>query len=628
MAELRYPERMDRRSEAGSRKFAGVSAVIVGIAACGALLWQTAYWAREIALADIRERSSHTLNLVVENLRGELAKHHYQPRLLSTNPAFIDILSGPAASGALDAVNRELERIADVSGALDIYLMDVTGLTVAASNWAAPQTFIGRNFDYRPYFQQALKGQLGRFFALGTTSGERGYYFAYPVRDGRNIVGAVVVKIAVGNLEAGWQASDQEVLVVDRDGVVFLSSRPAWRFRTLAPLTSQAQARQRETRRYEGRNLAPLPIIDRADPGLFKIGGEDNDTARTDRTYVVLERQMNDAGWRVIILAETADASRQVKIALAVAGFMLVSLTLAATTYYQRRRRLTERLRLQEAARTELEDRVRQRTGDLTEANARLRAEVSERERTERELRATQSELIQASKLAALGQMSAGLSHELNQPLAAIRSYADNARAFITRGKPETATENLGGIAELTERMARIIRNLRTYARKEPTPTRPTAVAPALREALVLLDRRLADCGIAVDVDLPDAEVLVIGGDVRLQQVLVNLLSNAIDSMAQAARRELHVRVTPVGGRVHITIRDTGAGISDADIGNVFDPFFSTKGVGDGMGLGLSITYGIVKQFGGHVEAANNADGGAVFTVVLQRADSGREAAE
>ncbi len=616
------------RSDGRSWKAAVVAAVAAGIVICAALLWQTAYWTREIALTDIRERSNHTLNLVVENLRGELAKHQYQPRLLSTNPIFIEILSDPSSGDRVGAANRELERIADVSGALDIYLMDATGLTVAASNWAAPRTFIGRNFDYRPYFQQAMKGQLGRFFALGTTSRERGYYFAYPVRDGRDIVGAIVVKMAVGGLEAGWQDPDQEVLVVDEHGVVFLSSRPAWLFRTLAPLTSEARARLDATKRYEARALAPLPLHREADPTLIRVGDDDGDAPRPRQEYLVLDRQMIDAGWRVIILADTAAADRQVKVALAVAVFMLVSLMLAATAYYQRRRRLAERIRLQEAARAELEDRVRQRTRDLTDANRQLRAEVTERERTERELLATQSELIQASKLAALGQMSAGLSHELNQPLAAIRSYADNARAFIARGKPETATENLGGIAELSERMARIIRNLRTYAREEPAPTRPTAVAPALREALVLLDRRLRAGNIDVHTDLPDEDVLVTGGDVRLQQILVNLLSNAIDSMSGVAMRELHIRVAPAGTQVHIVVRDTGPGITEADIGNVFDPFFSTKAVGDGMGLGLSITYGIVKQFGGHIAAANHDDGGAVFTVILQRADSGREAAE
>lgn len=594
-------------------------------------LWQTGEFARQFALQKIKDRSTHTLNLVVENLRGELAKYRYLPRLLTTNPTLSEALAGAASEADIKALNLELERINIISGALDTYLMDRSGLTVASSNWSSDRPFVGRNFSYRPYFQTAMAGQLGRFFALGTTSRERGYYFAYPVREQDTVIGAIVVKVEVGLLEASWRSPDHEIIVADMDGVVFMSSRPDWRFRALAPLGDEALARIRETRRYTEKDLRPLGIVTRADSdGLGERFVLRADTSGPERgkavavggetEFLVQAADMKEADWRVLILARTDDVAGQVWTAVAVAGFMLVSLLLGAANLYQRRRRLAERIALQEKAKAQLEERVRERTDELSTANLQLRSEVAERRRAEAELRRTQADLVQASKLAALGQMSAGLSHELNQPLGAIRSYADNARAYLDRDDAEQAKSNLLDISGLIDRMARIIKHLRTYSRKETIEVRPTSVAAAVREALTLLRRRIAEDQISVTTDMPEGDVQIVGGDVRLQQVLVNLITNAIDAVAGSDDRRIEIRVTEEADTVNVTIRDSGTGIAEEDLPNVFDPFFTSKEVGKGLGLGLSITYGIVKQFQGTISAANHPDGGAVFTLTLVRA--------
>jgi two-component system C4-dicarboxylate transport sensor histidine kinase DctB len=227
---------------------------------------------------------------------------------------------------------------------------------------------------------------------------------------------------------------------------------------------------------------------------------------------------------------------------------------------------------------------------------------------------------VQATKLAALGQMSAGLSHELNQPLAAIRSYADNARAFIERGDTKTTFRNLGAISELISRMARIINNLRTYARNEPVSTRPILLRGAIDSALNLLDLRIkAEC-VTVHYDPEEANINVLGGEVRLQQVFVNLLSNSLDAVSDAQVKEIYIAVLRNNDHVAVQFRDTGPGIADNQLENVFDPFFSTKETGQGMGLGLSITYGLVTQFGGSISVSNHIDGGAVFVIRLNEA--------
>lgn len=595
------------------------------IAMGGLALWQTGYWARSFVLSDIRERSSDILNLVVENLRGELSKFQYQPSLLAFDPAFERALSDDASDPDVIRANAQLVRFNDISGAAATFLLDRAGRTIAASNWQSADSFVGLGFSYRPYFHQAMQGSLGRDFALKPETGERSYYFAHPIRVRSRTLGAVVLKIAIDRLEPSWLSSDNTILVVDRDGVVFLSTHPDWRFRSLAPLTETARSRLVLSRRYGTREIPALPVTDRTKTGFLTIQDtpwQGSGTARVvpTTTYLVQSKEMNEVGWRVLILSNTASVDQQVKIWSAIVAIVIVSLLLLAANIYQRRRRYSERLALQETAKAQLEGQVAARTTDLTAANTHLRNEIAERHKTEMQLRQTQAELVQATKLAALGQMSAGLSHELNQPLTAIRSYSDNARTYLDRDQIEPARTNLKGISELTERMGKIIRNLRTYARNEPVPLRPVSVNQTVAEALALMDARIKADNVDVSTELPAKDPVVTAGAVRLQQVLVNLIANALDAMRDTPARHLDLSVTATSTDVRIAVRDTGSGIVREDIDKLFDPFFSTKDVGEGMGLGLSITYGIIKQFGGEISAANHPDGGAVFTVSLAAA--------
>lgn len=607
--------------------------IIVAVIASWLVLREAEHQARSSAVDELRRSTTNTLKLVVENLNGELSKFSFQPRLLASSSVLSRALSAPAQVADHGAVSEELARITGVTGALATYLMNPDGLTVAASNWASEGPFVGRNFSFRPYFQEAMQGRLGRMFALGTTSGERGYFFAYPVRHEGEIVGAVVVKMDVSILERGWRSQAHEILVVDDFGVVFLSSRPDWRLKSLGDLTPEVEAHLEQSRRYADRQIEPLGIVRQADPDLISISPDSARPASSaaggdQREYFVLETEMADAGWRVMILADAAVIRERVRFALLIAGFMLASIALLGLNIYQRRRRLNERLELQEAARSQLEGRVRERTKDLSRAVSQLQAEVDERERAEAHLRRTQEELIQASKLAALGRLSAGLSHELNQPLTAIRGYAENARVFLAREDQGMADANLGRIAEMSERMARIIRNLRTYARNESVGERPIVVQQPIRDALVLLDSELRKAGVEVVLDLGEADHWVIGGDVRLQQVFVNLLSNALDAMKDVELRRLEVRVAAAEDAVSVAVSDSGSGIAQDDLARVFDPFFTTKDVGQGTGLGLSISYGIVKAFGGRIEVKSDPDRGTTFTVKLRPAERQREAAE
>lgn len=614
-----------------------VQLAMLAALAAAALLYGTYHLTYERAVAALEGQARARLRIVVANLNGELDKYSFQPRLLARQPYVIDALSRPGDAAVIDRANTELALVNGVTGALATYLMDRDATTIASSNWALDASFVGKNFSYRPYFQQAIEGRPGRYYALGTTSGERGYYYSFPVRIEGRVEGVVVVKMDVSALEQTWPSETDEFVALDQSGVVFLSSEPSWLFRSFGHLDEDTRRRLEARRQYNGRELKRLNLKKEPGSPLVRLAGsivgnsEDERIVGPEKSYVIASKVI-PAGWEVVVLADASEIADRVRMSLLVAGFMIFSAVLLVVNIVQRRRRLRERLSIQEQARVRLEETVAERTSDLSLAVERLELEVAERQKAEAHLRTTQDELIQASKLAALGSLSAGLSHELNQPLTAIRNYSENARIYLERDNLQTALSNLGRIAEMSDRMARIVRNLRTYARKENVEMRPTRLIGAIRNALGLLEGEIEKSGVTVvfdhDGEDEDEDLLVQGGDVRLQQVFVNLISNAVDAMETAADKRLSIRVRADDRFVDIRLRDSGAGIDTDIIGRVFDPFVTTKDVGKGTGLGLSITYGLIKQFGGTIAARNSDEGGAEFAIRLLRAQIQREAAQ
>ncbi len=277
----------------------------------------------------------------------------------------------------------------------------------------------------------------------------------------------------------------------------------------------------------------------------------------------------------------------------------------------------TERRRVLARANAVLESRVLARTSDLSDTNAQLRREVAERQETEAALQRAQADLVQAGKLSALGQMSAGISHELNQPLMAIRSFAENGAEFLERGQTDVAAGNLTRISDLARRMGRIIKNLRAFARQENTGAGRVELVGVLDQVIELTGARLRQEGVTLIYEQPGHPIWVRGGEVRLGQVFVNLISNTVDAMINSPDKVLTLEIDD-GDGLSVTLRDTGPGIDVPD--KVFEPFYSTKEVGasEGMGLGLSISYGIVQSFGGDIRGENATEGGALFTVSLE----------
>ena len=332
-------------------------------------------------------------------------------------------------------------------------------------------------------------------------------------------------------------------------------------------------------------------------------------------------------GWVLHSLVDTRFARTQMVTASLLTGSLLVGILLIATVIWQRRRRLVERLGERERARAVLEDTVKLRTADLQASNLRLEDEVAERKQAEADLRRTQHELIQAGKLAALGQMSAAMSHEFNQPLAAIRTYAENAGTFLDRGREAEAQDNIAHIAALTDRMADLSRHLSSFARKPQDSVRPASLSGALDETLALLQGRFQAAGLSPRVITPEEEIWVLGGHIRLQQVIMNLITNALDAMAGVPEPALLLTLRREGETTQLIVEDNGSGLPEEQREQIFDPFFTTKEVGAGLGLGLSISFNIVKDFGGVLTAENRNEGGARFVVSLQSAEAPQESA-
>lgn len=569
------------------------------------------------------EQGHATLRLAVAGLQSALERFEPLPELIGERPLLAQVLASPDDEVLLAELNKSLRLTAEELGASDIYLMDTDGLTLASSNYRMDRSFVGRSFTFRPYFTEALEGGLGRFFALGTTSRQRGYFFAAPVRANGDIVGVLALKLTVDAFEAAWRGSQSDIIVTDKSGVVFMASRASWQLRTLGELDPQDRTEIIRTRQYPLDRLQPLNFTrDALSDGLSLLRIEDGNFGAY---YVASDILMEDVGWRATILSPAGPRALS-----ALMMFVLSAVVLGwlITTLIQRRARFRADQEAQKQLQDLLERKVAERTADLDEANAHLRTEIDDRKAAEQRLRKTQKELVQAGKLAALGQMSAALSHEINQPLAAVKSYADNAATFLDRDRLPEARENVSRISQMADRMAAISGHLRNFARRPQESVGPIEVLHAIDDALMLMDARIKSTATEIVYEKPSEPIWVMGGQLRLQQVIINLLNNAVDAMEMVSARVITIAIERDSQRLYIRIRDKGTGVSEDMLAQVFDPFFTTKSPGKGLGLGLSISYNILEDFGGHLRARNHEDGGAEFSIELQIAEAPKVAAE
>ena len=592
-----------------------------------AVIWQTWIWVKDDSLYDLSTRGHSQLNLYVTHLKGQLEKYKFLPELLSTNKRLVDLLQKPGDSERADALNRYLETVNTIAGASDTYLMDRDGLTIAASNWQSERPFVGRNFSYRPYFREAIQGGLGRYFALGTTSRKRGYYFAFPVRHEGDILGAVVIKIDMTGVEEQWGGRKEEIVVTDPDGIIFITTRPDWRFRSLIePLSDSVRERIVASKRYPKIELTSSPLLRETESRinaekLVRLQAQQQEgISDYSNHYLIQTRAMPEAGWQVHLLTPLDVINERLLIAVSIATSVFTVVLLLGLFLRQRNKRRKERnlyeAKAQEALRDahdQLEQRVQERTIELSR-------EIEERRNTEAALRHTQDELIQAAKLAVIGQMSTGISHEINQPLAAIRSYSDNAQRLLQSDRKSDVKWNLTQISELTDHMAHISSQLKLFARKTDGEVVSVSLSNAIDASCSILKPQFRKMQTELFTDLPP-DTTVMANPVQLEQVLVNLFCNAMNAMEEQEQRWIKLTASYCGENLCVTIHDNGPGIEQQHLEQIFDPFFTTRE--SGLGLGLSISHRIIESMGGSLKAANHPEGGAIFSMELKKAQAG-----
>ncbi|MDD1012362.1 sensor histidine kinase [Pseudomonas rubra] len=568
------------------------------------LLWPLQHLAERYYQDELAGQNRQTLDLYVANLLGTLHRYETLPQILGDLPALRAVLADPLRLETLTNANRLLKDIATQTGAEVMYLMDANGNTLAASNWDKRDSFVGRNFAFRPYFSEAIAGHLGRFFGQGTTSAKRGYFFAAAVRDRDKVIGALVVKVDLDHTETLWGKTPEQLLLTDHNGVVILTSRPDWRFRATRPLSDAERAAIVAIQPYPTQSPKPLSL----DP----------------KAWLTQTQAIEETGWQVSILAPRTLIDRSVRTVVAIGGATLLVLMLLLGLIMQRRRHYMDRIDFEAHGRQELEKRVIERTADLEGLNSRLKSEVLEREQAQQELVRAQDELVQAGKLSVLGTMSASISHELNQPLAAIRSYAENAEILLDHQRTDDARSNLKLISELTGRMASIIAHLRAFARRDRHAPESVALQPALDDALALLAKRRRAMAVELVRDLPEATLWVQAGETRLRQVLGNLLANALDALTEKANpRKLWLSAEQRDGNVYLYIRDNGPGFTSQAMARAREPFFTTKTRTQGLGLGLAICDTLMRALGGELLLGNHPEGGALLTLQLRIAKPG-----
>ncbi len=554
------------------------------------------------------------------SLESLLTRNASLPRVITLEDRLKKLLEAPLDARARSEANAYLLKVKKGADISETFLMDKGGLTLAASNYQLPESFVGASYAYRPYFRDAMQKGLGIFYGIGATTGYPGYFLTAPIEDKGKKIGAATVKISLEDFEAAMIRSGDKIFLADAEGVIFLASVAQWKYRSLTPLEPEVLARIADSRQYRDQRISPLgialPVQDK--PQLIRLALPDG----APQDYLVQSVGTGPLGWSIVLLTPTRQERQNALLAGGAAGLAAAFSLLVVIFFRLHIRRYNERRQAAVALRQahgDLERRIAERTADLRATNASLEEKIETLKTTENILRETRDGAVQAGKLAVLGQMAAGISHEVNQPLTALHTFTENAMHLLERGELDEVRENLGLIRQMAERMGHLVGEIKRFARKPPQERQSVRVADVVDQVLMLVEARRRSVGARIDVSGVAGELRVRADPQRLEQVLVNLLLNALDAVAAADERNIAVSACAAESGVDIIVRDSGPGIAETALPHMFEPFFTTKPAGSGLGLGLAISRMIATELGGDLQVWNRDGGGAEFIVRLER---------
>jgi two-component system, NtrC family, C4-dicarboxylate transport sensor histidine kinase DctB len=548
------------------------------IALALAVMWVLHGWLSETFTAETRSRAELRLVLYAGNIEAELLRTQVVPILLTRDPVLREALQ----SANYASVSQLLMGLQSDVGSGPIELIDLQGRVVGATD----RNRLGVLRATETVFIEARRQNDTVFALQSRDSGGYGFFFARAIRQGGLITGVVVVEVDLAKFERAWAGFADAVALMDNEGRIILATEPRWRGRTEA----------------EALALRDAPsVISRAMRATADWAGRGPDAFVSNVGVLRSETRVRHRGWKLIGFSRY-DGVRE-KVWGVLAGVALGFALVLAALFYM----LTRSAWRQSA-------RMMRESDELRALNARLQREIAAREKAQGDLKVAEQTLAQSSKLAVLGEMSAAVSHELNQPLAAMKTYLAGARLLLNRRRAEEALVSFHRIDDLIDRMGAITRQLKSFARKGDAAFAPVDLRACLTEALTMMEPRLREGRVLVIRTLPRQSVMVMGDPLRLEQVIVNLLRNAIDATRSVNAPQIDLILTQ-GDTVTLTVRDNGTGI--AEIERVFEPFHTSKPAGHGVGLGLAISSGIVADHGGRLTARNLPDGGAAFDITL-----------
>ena len=575
----------------GGRRFSWRVKLVVGLLlllASGVVL-VTNRWLSERFTETTRNRAELRLALYSGNMVSELQRTSVVPLLLAGDPALADALRSQNFSGT----SQKLIRVQAEIGVASIVLLDGDGRTVGATN----RNLLGTNHRGSAYFVDAQRTQDTVFTAQALDGGAYEFTYSRAVLVDGKPAGVIVVAVDLMKYERAWSGLQDAVLVTDSEGTVILATEPRWRG---LPMAEALAAKD------------PTGALGRALQATADWAQNPPDAYVRGEAVMKTEARVPFRGWKMMTFTAYDSVRERVNgiLALEIMGFAIL---MAAAFYALSRKAWSQSISFQ------------RESAELRLLNARLQREIAEREKVQKDLEVAELTLAQSSKLAALGEMSAAVSHELNQPLAAMKTYLAGARLLLQRKRPEEALSSFQRIDDLIERMGAITRQLKSYARKGGEAFEPVDLRSALSSALSMMEPQLKLRVVRITRTLPRVPVMVMADRIRLEQVIINLLRNALDATREVAEPQIDL-ILSSGEVAMLTVRDNGHGIADLD--NLFEPFYTTKKPGEGVGLGLAISSGIVTDLGGRLTARNGEKGGAVFEMQLPLIGKEIEAAE
>lgn len=586
-------------------------AIAVGVLlACCFAVWAVGIMATDRSLAELRKEASSSTDLHAALLSSELEKFRLVPFALATDYQVRNALAQPEP-GNLRVLDQRFEDLAEAISAAAIYLVDRNGNTLAASNWNRTDSFVGENYGFRPYFRRAIATGHHEQFALGTVSRDPGLYIARRV-EGRGSVGVIVLKLEFDALESEWRRSGEPAFVTNRQGVVLITARPEWRFSAVRKLSARQREDIRVAADFGDATLQSLPIRKSSWNGatVIEIAGERGDH------FIESTRDTGTPGWKLHVLSPVTVRVAADIVAARLATVLALSVLIGISLYLLRKRQSAARRELEASnARDALEREVDERTRQVRTANRKLRSEIEDRIASEARLQDAREQLVQANKLASLGQITAGVAHEIAQPVAAIRSYADNGCEFLERGRIREAIDNFGQIGTMTERIGLITTELRGFSRRKVAVPGPVSLSDAIAGASLLLRDRIRTQG--VEFVTADTDGLVVHGTVvRLEQVLVNVIGNALDALVDVDTPNIEIVCGVTEDRVVLNISNNGPAIPAEVAGSLFQPFTTAKE--GGLGLGLVISREIMRDYGGDIALVSHEDN-VTFQIDIRR---------